>query len=148
MTARETFDVFISAAREDEALARELREALVARGLSVWSEGGLKPGDRWDDALENGLRDSRVIVLLVSRRWQHSAWTAFELGAALSISQATPGRRLIPILAEGVEHDDLPKSLGHIRSLSLDAGLETVASGIAEVIATDVADAGAMARPG
>lgn len=143
MMAGETFDIFISAAPEDDALAHRLRDALASRGLSVWDDAALRPGDRWDDALERGLRDSRVIVLLVSPRWKRSPWTAFELGAALGTPRSSPRRRLIPVLAEGMETADLPSSLKPVSSLTLAAGLDTVATRIAEVVSVDAPGAAA-----
>lgn len=146
--AGKSFDVFISAAHEDEALARELRDALTSRGLSVWDGNALQPGDRWDDALERGLRESRTIVVLVSPRWQQSPWTAFELGAALGAPRSSPGRRLIPVLADGMGTKDLPQSLKSVSSLTLDTGFDDVATRIAEVTSVDEAHSLGESHPG
>jgi TIR domain len=67
MSPRE-YDVFISHAVEDnETIARPLAQALMARGMSVWfDEFELKLGDSLTRQIDDGLRNSRVGIVILS----------------------------------------------------------------------------------
>jgi len=45
-------DVFLSYAREDQAFAQRLAQALEAEGFSVWWDRTIPPGKTWKPASE------------------------------------------------------------------------------------------------
>ena len=58
------WDVFISHAREDGAIARSLGEAIERRGLTTWLDAKLKTGDPLE-AVDRALRSSGVAIVLL-----------------------------------------------------------------------------------
>ena len=67
MPAREK--VFISYAREDESAARTLFEDLKRAGLDPWFDKEfLLPGQKWQLALQEAIRESRYFLALLSTR--------------------------------------------------------------------------------
>ncbi len=105
----EKYDVFISYANKDRDWVNSLVEALSNKGLCVWyDETNIKPGDSILGGLEEGLRDSRYIVMLLTPDTVNSNWAAAELGAALAMKKV-----LIPIVSEDMPIEDLP---GPVRS--------------------------------
>jgi hypothetical protein len=57
-------DVFISYKREDKAYARVLAEALARRGLKVWWDVDLLPGERFTAEIEQVIERAKVAVVL------------------------------------------------------------------------------------
>lgn len=93
------FDVFISYSHFDRAWADRLRLALEQRGLAVWfDEHNIRPGDLFAKSLEQGLRESRAVALVVSQEALSSAWVEEEYYRALSLVNSSSQLRLIPLL--------------------------------------------------
>lgn len=68
MTKTDEF-VFLSYAREDGALARRLYEDLRYNGVDVWfDQETILPGQRWKDAIADGIRSARYVIPLLSTR--------------------------------------------------------------------------------
>jgi hypothetical protein len=85
--------VFISYASDDVARAEALHARLTAAGFEVWfDKARLAPGCDWHKEIEAGCKAARVILPLLTPRWQHSPWTKYETYASDAV---------IPVLAEG-----------------------------------------------
>lgn len=80
-TDHETYDVFISHASEDkEDFVRQFAEALQEKGLRVWyDEFSLKIGDSLRRKIDQGLRYSRVGLVVLSPSFFKKGWTNYEL---------------------------------------------------------------------
>jgi hypothetical protein len=79
------WDVFISYAWEDKAVAAPLAEALQDAGLSVWyDEFSLKVGDNLRRAIESGLSCSKRGVVIVSPAFLRKAWPQRELDTLIA----------------------------------------------------------------
>src|SRR5438046_691023 len=62
-----THDVFLSHSAKDKAIVRAVAERLRADGLRVWfDDWEIKPGDSIPAKIEEGLEQSRVLVLCMS----------------------------------------------------------------------------------
>jgi small GTP-binding protein len=73
------FDVFLSHSSKDKAVVREVAERLRKDGLRVWfDEWVLKPGDNLPKKIDDGLEQSRVLVLCMSARAFGSDWAQLE----------------------------------------------------------------------
>ena len=66
----------------------------------------IQAGDRWQNLVENALRESPVLVAVLSKSSIESPWMFFELGAAVADK-----KRVIPVLIEGLNVQDLPSLL-------------------------------------
>ncbi len=79
------WDVFISYAWEDKAVAAPLAEALQDAGLSVWyDEFSLKVGDNLRRAIESGLSRSKRGVVIISPAFLRKAWPQRELDTLIA----------------------------------------------------------------
>jgi hypothetical protein len=61
--------VFLSHARKDDGLARDLRACLDHEGFSVWTpEDQISPGENWAKKVAKALDNSELMVILVTPR--------------------------------------------------------------------------------
>jgi TolB-like protein len=90
-------DIFISYNREDAAIARLFRDALVDEGLDVWWDDDLRAGVSYDEVTEAALRSSKAVVVLWSTRSTVSRWVRSE--AALALSKGS----FMPVMIEACE---------------------------------------------
>jgi len=75
------YDVLLSHSAKDKAVVRPLAERLRQDGLKVWfDEWVLKPGDSIPAKIEEGLEQSRVLVLYMSANAFGSDWAQLEAG--------------------------------------------------------------------
>lgn len=100
------FDAFLSHNSADKAQVRVIAEALTQRQIRVWlDEWAIPPGARWQEALEEGLKQSRSVVVLIGPggvgRWEDP-----EIRVALdeSLRRSIP---VIPVLLPGVSRDQV-----------------------------------------
>ena len=105
--------VFISHSISDENWVREFANSLEQRGLNVWFDSHSIPlGQSWTEAIEKGLRESNVIVLLVTPDSLKRPNLFFEIGAAMGM-----GKRLVPVVSKDLDPSALPASLRERRYL-------------------------------
>ena len=98
---RIVWDVFLAHASVDTPFARQLNALLTARGVSVcFDEAVLRPGDNWYALLPRYVRQSAIVVALVS---EHTDDAHFEVSEIiLAINQVRrEGRRLVPVRLSG-----------------------------------------------
>ena len=98
-------DVFVSYATEDAAKADEVVRALEAAGIHCWIAGrDILPGTNWAAEIEQAIRQSRVMVLVVSPDFNRSVHTPKEI--ILGIDQKL---HIVPIRTVGFQ------PWGHLR---------------------------------
>lgn len=107
--------VFISHTQDDREFARELSEALRAKGLSASGAWDLPTGVPIEEQLQERMGSADLYVTLLSDRTLLSPWVLFELGAAVG------GRKtlFLVFLSERAEID-APASLKR-RGVTIDA---------------------------
>jgi len=109
MSERFHYDVFLSHNQADKPQVRRLAERLKAAGLRVWlDEWVIEPGDIIALKVDEGLEQSRVLLLCVSPAALTSGWVALERSTAVHRDPANAGRRFIPFLLGDC---DLPDTL-------------------------------------
>ncbi len=92
------FDVFLSHSAKDKDVVREVAERLRADGLKVWfDEWVLKPGDSLPKKIDDGLEESRVLVLCMSANAFGSDWAQLEAGTFRFRDPLNQERRFIPL---------------------------------------------------
>ena len=121
-------DVFISHAQSDSDFACQVASDLVQQGVTVWAlDNTLEPGEDLVRGVEEGIRMSRNLLVVLSRKSGKSDWLRAETALALS----HPGKRVVPIFAEkgaeipfllrftrGVDLSDSSRYARSIRDLS------------------------------
>lgn len=109
MSGEFKYDVFLSHNANDKPQVRRLAERLEAAGLRVWlDESVIKPGDIIALKVDEGLEQSRVLLLCISPAALASGWVALERSTAVHRDPSNAGRRFIPLLLGDC---DLPDTL-------------------------------------
>lgn len=139
--------VFVSHASEDKArfvvdFARRLRENGVDAWLDQWE---MKPGDSLVDKIfEEGLKEARAVVVVLSATSALKPWVREELNAAV-VNRISRGTKLIPVVIDNCEVPEALRSTiwQKIDDLSsYDAGLQRILS-----VIFDVTDKPAIGAP-
>jgi hypothetical protein len=92
------YDVFLSYSSQDKAVVRGIAERLRADGLRVWfDDWELRPGDSIPARIEEGLEQSRVLALCMSRNASGTEWARLESGSFRFRDPLNRELRFIPI---------------------------------------------------
>src|ERR1017187_683488 len=98
------FDIFISHNKAEKQWARQLAVALKRRGLvSFFDEESIGLGEDVVNAIGNGLKTSKHIVLIMSPDSVKSRWVELEWASSLYEDVDASARKLIPILRRECE---------------------------------------------
>ncbi|KCZ70864.1 WD40 repeat-containing protein [Candidatus Methanoperedens nitroreducens] len=115
MTETFTYDVFISHSSRDKLVVRELAQQLKMDGLRVWfDEWEIKPGDMIGLRIEQGLEQSRCLILVMSSNAFASEWVALERHTALFRDPTNARRRFIPLRLDDAEIKDILKQFAYV----------------------------------
>jgi hypothetical protein len=89
--------VFLSYSRANRAYARALTSFLRARGVQVWIDDRLQPGDAaWTAAIEQAIEECFAVVVIMSESSARSKWVDREMDKAQDL-----GRPILPLLLSG-----------------------------------------------
>lgn len=103
--------VFISHAHSDNNWALRFATAMIESGVNVWFDlFDIKAGEPLSEAIEKGLRDSDIVVLLINPENVNRPNLFFELGAAVGMKKT-----IIPIVPENFDPHRLPLPLQRIK---------------------------------
>src|SRR5438093_480394 len=88
--------IFVSYSMQDTKFAKDFVRALKEHGLDAWfDQFEIAPGSPIQEKVEDGLRRSDTVVILLNEDSLRNPNTFFELGAAVGL-----GKRIIPIVAK------------------------------------------------
>jgi predicted nucleotide-binding protein len=106
--------VFISYSSADSELARSLAHKLNEAGIDVWYDREeIRWGDSLIDATQEALKSASAIIMIISKDYNESNWTAFERGAAHSLN-----KKILPIITD--DSVKIPSDLSGIAFLYAD----------------------------
>lgn len=127
-TSSATVDVFLSHASEDKgSIARPLKDALEARGLSVWfDEIRIKVGQSIRQEIEKGIANARFGVVVISPDFFRKQWTRAELDALFSRKMDSGQNLILPIWHHVSKDEVLAQSPLVAGILALNSALMTV----------------------
>ena len=97
-------DLFLSYPHADAARARQIVDALEARGLLIWWDSHLEYGKDFRAGIIRQIREASCVVVL---------WSRASLASAYVVAEATEGMeqgKLLPVLLE--RNLKLPLGLG------------------------------------
>jgi WD40 repeat protein len=105
--------VFISYAREDAEYVEKLVAFLRDEGVDVWYDAHLVPGRRFDEAIQQKIKQCAAFVLIMTPAADNSPWVHDELDHAKEND-----RDLMPMLLDGKKFF----GLGHIQCEQVQGG--------------------------
>lgn len=88
--------VFLSYAHADRSRTLQVRESLRAQGIPVWMDEQLQGGEEWDAVLEQRIRESHLVLVLMSPAAAQSRFVRRELRYADAMSRRILCLRLQP----------------------------------------------------
>lgn len=117
MQARRTFTAFFSYAHHDAdtdpqlveaftvALEKRVNAKLTNARFMIWrDEEGLRTGDQWAHKLEEAVRSSDILIVLLTPRWIDSDFCRKEYLVFEEVEAArNVGEYIVPILARSIE---------------------------------------------
>jgi hypothetical protein len=135
--------VFMSYAREDEAIARQVSHALTEAGLKTWIDvKNIGWGDSFLERMNQGIAEAAYVILLVSPASNVSRWVKREWMAAL----AAGGTVLLPVVVADTEVPPILRDLVYVDLRhDVDEGLRKIVAFFNEEH-TPVAAAGPLSR--
>jgi TIR domain len=90
-------DVFLSYSSKDREIVRKLVFTLEKLNYRVWWDRNLKPGQLWDDAIQQKLAAAKCVIVVWSSGASHSDWVRIEAQKGLD------RKVLVPIRIEKVD---------------------------------------------
>jgi hypothetical protein len=117
------YDVFLSHNSKDKPAVRNLAERLREDGLRVWFDDWSIPdgGDIFHE-IEQGLENSRALVLVISPNTFGSQWVTLERNTALFRDPTNRQRRFVPLLLVDCK---IPDTLQRYRYIDFREAKET-----------------------
>jgi hypothetical protein len=113
--------VFISHSYKDKTLARKVADVLEDMGFDVWdAEREILPGDNLPEKLNQALKESQAMVVLLTPDSLKSKWVQYEISYALG--ERSYEGRLIPVLVgspEKFSKENIPWIFQHLKTVNL-----------------------------
>ena len=88
--------VFISYSHKDQPTAQFISQNLTNQGFDVWTDGQIRPGESWEEAITSAMKKSDIFMPLVSFDLMNSEHSIAELGAAYGMD-----KNIFPVLVSG-----------------------------------------------
>ena len=112
---RDPQQVFLSYAYEDGELACRLADDLRAAGLRVWiAPESIQPGETFSKAIDRGLRESGIFIVLLSPDAASSLWVEDEIHVAIGFKNQGV-MRLFPAQSRSCSLDAFPAALTRLQ---------------------------------
>jgi hypothetical protein len=120
--------VFLSYSRIDIDIMQRVKQDLRNAGLKVWTDEGIEPGTfSWKEAIEDAIRDTEMLVVLLSPDANNSKWVQREIDYA-----DVQDVQVMPILVRGEPRDSVPFALAGSQFIDLrtnyEPGIKTLIS--------------------
>jgi len=131
-------DVFVSYARQDEAQATRIADALRESGYTVWRDDQLPAHRPYSDVIEERLKSAKAVVVLWSAESTKSHWVRAEADTAReagTLVQAILDRTLPPMPFNQIQCADLKGWDGDVSVAAwgkLQGSVEALVNGVSE----------------
>jgi hypothetical protein len=126
--------MFVSYARQDAEFALRLAKSLREAGATIWMDQlDIRPGQRWDEAVEAALRECVGLIVVLSPTSVTSPNVMDEVSYALEA-----GKQVVPILHRKC---DIPFRLRRVQYIDFTAQYETALDRLCGAIGAGVPDA-------
>ncbi len=120
MTTIEKTKVFLSHIHEEEDVAQYLKEQIEKNFLgtiTVFVAGdyrSIEPGADWFNKIVDGIKESKIVLILVSSESANRPFINFEAGGAWLAS-----KRVIPLCHSGMVPESLPEPMRRLQAINL-----------------------------
>ncbi|HEY6176123.1 MAG TPA: tetratricopeptide repeat protein [Kofleriaceae bacterium] len=146
--------IFLSHSTDDDAIARDLQQALGDHGLHIWIDSReMRGGDLLSPEIQHAIEDADAFIVLVSARSFQSDWVGEELDHAIQVqkqrrdAQPADDYRVVPLLLDDTKLGVLKKYFGQaplyvpIRSAAggVEAALDAILVALGKRAPADVA---------
>jgi formylglycine-generating enzyme required for sulfatase activity len=102
---RDPRKVFVSHAHEDQEFAHQLADDLQKRGWRAWiAPDSIRPGEPWGQAINRGLEECGIFVLLLTPYTTSSRWVSDEAYAAMELEK----RGMLRFFSLAIQDCDVP----------------------------------------
>jgi hypothetical protein len=133
--------MMLSYAREDAEFALHLAKSLRQAGAVIWIDQlDIRPGQRWDEAIEAELRACRGLIVVLSPASVGSHNVMDEVSYALEV-----GKEVIPILHRTC---DVPFRLRRLQYIDFTAQYEPAVALLRDTMAAATSEAAPGQKPG
>ena len=112
-----TYDVFISHSSKDKPIVERIVQDFRREGITYWVDHEqVTFGDYVTGKIEDGLRESKNVLVCVSSNLGRSNWCTAEHGPILNRELSKPsGKKVIPLRLDNCSEDDIPTLLYDIK---------------------------------
>ena len=107
--------MFVSYAREDAGIVTNIRNKLIRKGLTTWTDtGDIKKGEKFEDAIYKGLIEADTFVYFISPDSVASEYCLKELEWVRHYN-----KRVVPVLIRETPTDQIPPDVSQFSLLNL-----------------------------
>jgi tetratricopeptide (TPR) repeat protein len=126
--------VFISHSSKDDAIVRELRQALEALGIETWADSEqLSGGDLLTPKIQKAIADASHFFVVLSLDALNSPWVQREIQHAKSVGK--PGYKIVPLMRPGIEPPLLGLLFGEVPvAIKLGGGPAAVTDALPQIL--------------
>jgi hypothetical protein len=99
------YEIFLSYSTQDSQWVKEFNSTLQESGLKTWFDmNSISPGSIIIDKMEQALRESQSLVIILSPNNLNNPNTFFELGAAIA-----DDKQILIVLTEDFDSNKIPE---------------------------------------
>lgn len=99
---RNPYQIFISHAHQDNKFAKRLATDLQKKGWQTWmAPDDIRPGEKWVEAINRGLAESSIFILILTKEAVNSRWVRSETDVAIHMEHGGE-ISLLPLVLESV----------------------------------------------
>jgi len=111
--------VFLSYSIKDKLIAKKIADYIKKQGIYVWFDiEDIKPGDSWKSQIDNELKQTDYILILLSKNSMKSNWTR-DIANNLVNELVLQDKRIIPVITSPINQQELPNYFENIQMLDL-----------------------------
>ena len=122
--------VFLSYTRHDDAIMQQVRSALIAEGINVWTDEFLEVGtNEWERSIEHAIKNCAAFIVILSPEANSSKWVRSEITYA-----ETFRKQIFPLLARGDEQTSIPVRLITYQWIDGNGSLDKATQRLADVV--------------
>ncbi|MDJ0581237.1 toll/interleukin-1 receptor domain-containing protein [Crocosphaera sp.] len=104
-------DIFISCSLKDIEWVKRIQEHLAPllerKNLSLWSYDFIYPGENWQETIEKSIKESQVIIVLISENYLNSSLPEVEL-SLISKKYHQDSVKIFPVIISSVSQSSVP----------------------------------------